>query len=116
MRNPCYRQLISIHVRLQFFDSGLKRFFAKHGTPLLKEPLRQLRKVLWKINQVADLNAAHISCNVRPNEKKLDLHWSSLNVDSNCDCRISHRMSVMRIRLAFWKKVPYARAHSASFG
>jgi len=29
MRNPCNRQLISIHVRLQFFNSILRGFFAK---------------------------------------------------------------------------------------
>jgi hypothetical protein len=29
MRNPCNRQLISIYVRLQFFDSILRGFFAK---------------------------------------------------------------------------------------
>ena len=43
MRNPCNRQLISIHVRIQFFDSCLRRFLTKNGIPLLKEPPCQLR-------------------------------------------------------------------------
>ena len=60
MRNPCNRQLISIHVRIQFFDSCLRRFFAKNGTPLLKEPLRQLRDVFWVFNQIANPNSTHI--------------------------------------------------------
>src|SRR5438309_5007330 len=59
MRNPCNRQLISIHVRLQFFDSSLRGFFAKNRVPLLELPLRQLRNVFGVINQVADLNSAH---------------------------------------------------------
>src|SRR5260370_25797701 len=59
MRNPCNRQLISIHVRLQFFDSLLRGFFAKSWTPLFEQPLRQLRGVFWVLNQVANLNSAH---------------------------------------------------------
>jgi hypothetical protein len=50
MRNPCNRQLISIHVRIQFFDSCLRRLFAKDQIPLFKEPLRQLRNVFWMVN------------------------------------------------------------------
>ena len=60
MRNPCNRQLISIHVRIQFFDSSLECFFAKNGIPLLKEPLRQLRDVFRMFNQVANPNTTHI--------------------------------------------------------
>src|SRR6266446_2417814 len=59
MRNPCNRQLISIHVRLKFFDSSLRGFFAKNGVPLFKEPLRQLRDVFWVLNQVANPNSTH---------------------------------------------------------
>jgi hypothetical protein len=36
MRDPRNRQLISIHVRLQFFDSNLRSFFAKDRVPLIK--------------------------------------------------------------------------------
>src|SRR5262245_11814627 len=65
MCNPCNRQLISIHVRVEFFDPSVRRFLAKNGIPLLKEPLCQLRDVLWIINQVADLNAAHVdACSI----------------------------------------------------
>ena len=53
------RQLISIHVRLQFFDSSLRGFFAKDRVPLFEQPLRQLRDVFGVINQVANLNSAH---------------------------------------------------------
>jgi len=60
MRNPCNRQLISIHVRIQFFDSCLRRCLTKNGIPLLKQPLRQLRDVFWIFNQVANLNSAHV--------------------------------------------------------
>jgi hypothetical protein len=56
MRDPRNGQLISIHVRIQFFDSYLRRFFAKNRIPLLKEPLRQLRNVFWVFNQVANPN------------------------------------------------------------
>src|SRR6266487_6602590 len=59
MRNPCNRQLISIHVRLQFFDSSLRGFFAKNRVPLFEQPLRQLRDVFGMLNQVANLNSAH---------------------------------------------------------
>src|SRR5213080_4543431 len=59
MRNPCNRQLISIHVRLQFFDSSLRGFFAKNRAPLFEEPLRQLRDVFGVLNQVVNLNSAH---------------------------------------------------------
>src|SRR2546428_8814236 len=59
MRNPCNRQLISIHVRLQFFDSSLRGCFAKNRAPLFEEPLRQLRDVFGVLNQVANLNSAH---------------------------------------------------------
>src|SRR5437660_11881747 len=61
MRNPCNRQLISIHVRLQFFDSSLRGFFAKNRAPLLEEPLRQLRDVFRVLNQVANPNSTHIN-------------------------------------------------------
>src|SRR5258707_90011 len=60
MRNPRNRQLISIHMRVQFFDSCLRRFFAKNGIPLLKEPLSQLRDVFRVLYQVANPNATHI--------------------------------------------------------
>src|SRR5438132_7527683 len=60
MRNPCNRQFIPIHVRLQFFDSSLRGFFAKNRVPLLEEPLRQLRDVFWMLNQVANPNSTHI--------------------------------------------------------
>ena len=60
MRNPCNWQLISIHVRVQFFDPNLKRFFAKNGTPLVKEPLRQLRNIFRVLDQVADSNSSHV--------------------------------------------------------
>jgi hypothetical protein len=46
-------------------------FFAKNRIPLLKEPLRQLRDVLWVLNQVANLDSTHIDSNVRPNENKI---------------------------------------------
>ena len=59
MCNPRNRQLISIHVRIQFFDSCLRRFLTKNGIPLLKEPLSQLRDVLGIIDQVTNLNSAH---------------------------------------------------------
>jgi hypothetical protein len=59
MRNPCNRQLISIHVRLQFFDSSLRGFFAKNRAPLFEQPLRQLRDVFGMLNQVTNLNSAH---------------------------------------------------------
>src|SRR5437899_11172968 len=59
MRNPCNRQLISIHVRLQFFDSSLRGCFAKNRAPLFEQPLRQLRDVIGVLNQVANLNSAH---------------------------------------------------------
>src|SRR6266567_9472465 len=59
MRNPCNRQLISIHVRLQFFDSSLRGCFAKNRAPLFEQPLRQLRDVFGVLNQVANLNSAH---------------------------------------------------------
>ena len=60
-RDPRNRQLISIHVRLQFAESiCLGRFLAENGIPLLKEPLRQLRDVFWVLNQVANLNSAHV--------------------------------------------------------
>src|SRR6266568_662025 len=59
MRNPCNRQLISIHVRLQFFDSSIRGFFAKNRVPLFEQPLRQLRDVFGVLNQVANLNSAH---------------------------------------------------------
>ena len=61
MRNPCNRQLISIHVRLQFFDSSLRGFFAKNRAPLFEEPLRQLRDVFRVLNQVANPNSTHIN-------------------------------------------------------
>src|SRR5438094_3014616 len=61
MRNPCNRQLISIHVRLQFFDSSLRGFFAKNRVPLFELPLRQLRDVFGVLNQVANLNSTHIN-------------------------------------------------------
>lgn len=61
VRNPCNRQLISIQVRLQFFDSSLRRCFAKSGSPLLKEPLRQERDVFRVLNQITNLNSAHIN-------------------------------------------------------
>jgi hypothetical protein len=60
MRNPRNRQLISIHVRIQFFDPSLRRFFAKNGIPLLKKPLSQLGDVFWVLNQVANPNSTHI--------------------------------------------------------
>src|SRR4029077_2503097 len=59
MRNPRNRQLLSIHMRIEFFDSYFRRLFAKHRIPLLKEPLRQLRDVFWMFNQIADSNSAH---------------------------------------------------------
>jgi hypothetical protein len=59
MRNPCNRQLISIHVRLHFFDSRFRGFFAKNRAPLFEQPLRQLRDALGVLNQVANLNSAH---------------------------------------------------------
>src|SRR6266487_3329607 len=61
MRNPCNGQLISIHVRLQFFDSSVRGFFAKNSVPLFEQPLPQLRDVFWVLNQVANLNSAHIN-------------------------------------------------------
>ena len=65
MRNPRNRQLISIHVRIQFFDSSLRCFFAKNGVPLLKEPLSQQRDVFWVLNQIANPNSAHIdACSI----------------------------------------------------
>src|SRR5216110_2936017 len=67
MRNPCDRQLISIHVRLQFFDSSLKGFFAKNRAPLFEQPLRQLRHVFGVLNQVANPNSTHINSMVGPN-------------------------------------------------
>src|SRR5439155_19492944 len=60
MRNPCNRQFIPIHVRLQFFDSSLRGFFAKNRVPLLEEPLRHLRDVFWMLYQVANSNSKHI--------------------------------------------------------
>jgi hypothetical protein len=60
MRNPRNRQLISIHVRIQFFDPSLRRFLTKNGIPLLKEPLPQLRDVSWVFNEVANSNSTHI--------------------------------------------------------
>jgi len=65
MRNPCNRQFIPIHVRLQFFDSSLRGFFAKNRVPLLEEPLRQLRDVFWMLNQVANSNSTHINSTFR---------------------------------------------------
>src|SRR6266487_4895321 len=59
MRNPCNGQLIPIHVRLQFFDSSLRGFFAKNRVPLLEEPLRQLRDVFWVLNEIANPNSTH---------------------------------------------------------
>ena len=50
MRNPCNRQLISIHVRIQFFDPGLRRFLTKDGIPLIEEPLRQLGDVIRMVD------------------------------------------------------------------
>jgi hypothetical protein len=67
MRNPCDRQLVSIHLRLQFFDSSLSVSFVEDEVPLLKEPPRQLRDVFWMLNQVANPNATHINSNVWPN-------------------------------------------------
>jgi hypothetical protein len=61
MRNPCNRQLVSIHLRPQFLDSSLRVFFAEDEVPLLKEPLRQLRDVFWMLNQVANPNTMHIN-------------------------------------------------------
>ena len=61
MRNPCNRQLVSIHVLPWFFDSSLRVFFAANEVPLLKEPLRQLRDVFWMLNQVANPNTTHIN-------------------------------------------------------
>ena len=61
MRNPCDGQLISIHVRLQFFDSSIRGFFAKNRVPPFKQPLPQLRDVFRVFNQVANLNSAHIN-------------------------------------------------------
>src|SRR5438552_7859660 len=68
MRNPCDRQLISIQVRLQFFDSSIRSSFAKNRVPLFKQPLPQLRDVFWMLNQIADPNAAHINSMLRLNE------------------------------------------------
>src|SRR5438477_12824703 len=62
MCNPCHRQLISIQVRLQFFDSSIKGSFAKSRVPLFEQPLRQLRDVFGVLNQVANLNSAHTNC------------------------------------------------------
>src|SRR5438046_577559 len=59
MRNPCNRQFISIHVRLQFFDSSLRVFFSKDRVPLFEQPLSQLRDVFRVLNQIANLNSAH---------------------------------------------------------
>src|SRR5947207_9900779 len=59
MRNPCNRQLISIQVRLQFFDSSLRGSFPKNRVPLFEQPLRQLRDVFGVFNQIANLNSAH---------------------------------------------------------
>src|SRR5947209_8331498 len=59
MRNPCNRQLISIHVRLQFFDSSLRGFLAKNCVPPFELPLPQLRDVFGVLNQVTNLNSAH---------------------------------------------------------
>src|SRR5439155_10364937 len=60
MCDPCNRQLISIHMRVQFFDPSLRRFLTKNGIPLLKEPLSQLGDVFWVFNQVANPNSTHI--------------------------------------------------------
>ena len=54
MCNPCYRQLIPIHVRIQLFDPSLKRFLTKNRIPLFEEPLNQLRDVSWIINHVQE--------------------------------------------------------------
>jgi hypothetical protein len=61
MGNPCDGQLISIHVRLQFFDSSLRGFLSKDRVPLFEQPLSQLRDVFRVLNQVANLNPAHIN-------------------------------------------------------
>jgi hypothetical protein len=61
MRNPCNRQLISIHVRFQFLGSNVKGFLAKNRAPMFEEPLRQFRDVFGMLNQVADSNSAHTS-------------------------------------------------------
>src|SRR5258708_1127158 len=71
MRNPRNRQLISIHVRIQFFDPCLRRFLTKNGIPLLKEPLRQLRNVFWVFNQIANPNSTHIAIQCSPNETEV---------------------------------------------
>src|SRR5205814_9008229 len=68
MRNPYNRQLISIQVRLQFFDSSIRGSFPKNRVPLFEQPLRQLRDVFGVFNQVANLNFVHnnsVSCLTR---------------------------------------------------
>src|SRR6266404_4940588 len=60
MRDPRNRQLISIHMRVQFFEPCLRRFFTKNRIPFFKEPLCQLRDVFWVLNQVANPNSTHI--------------------------------------------------------
>ena len=65
IRDPCNWQLITIQMRVQFFDPSLRRFLTKNGIPLLKEPLRQLRDVLGIIDQVTNLNSAHVdACSI----------------------------------------------------
>src|SRR6266478_3037052 len=59
MRNPCNRQLISIHVRLKFLDSSVRGFFAKNRVPMFEEPLRQFRDVFGVLTQVANPNSTH---------------------------------------------------------
>ncbi len=39
-----------------------------------------------------------------------------LDLDSNCDRGIGHRMCVMRVQLPLWKEIPHTRGHSAQFG
>jgi hypothetical protein len=64
MRNPCDWQFISIQVGLEFFDSSRNGLFTKNTSPMLEEPLGQLRNVFWTINEMADLNATHIQLRV----------------------------------------------------
>ena len=67
MRDPRNRQLISIHMRVQFFEPCLRRFFTKNRIPFFKQPLCQLRDVFWVLNQVANPNSTHINSMVGPN-------------------------------------------------
>src|SRR5437016_14613480 len=83
MRNPCNRQLISIQVRLQFFDSSLRGSFPKNRVPLFEQPLRQLRDVFGVLKQVANLNSAHTNSVVRSDENKLSHRLKQLNFSTS---------------------------------